>query len=551
MNIQNKLDLKSEISFLGKKRNNEKEPKKKQENGIILKNNENNYESISNIYKNIFWIDWTDSLFKEGQKILENITPDAIIFLYNTLYFKQDLFYLNLVNKSFLLNSFFEPFDLKYPDAICIKKSAMITEKVNFIFKMMELFYYFKKKELNKISLNKNTKEEEFNKFNSFLTQKYQHIRNTNRLRVAKLIDKINNWQKNQKMKEENINLNLNSKTNQNYILNISKNNLLKDNQIPNSNNISKKILNNFCFSLHKAEMEINSKKIYSEKIFQSNIEVNRLKNDENWTCFVCNNGILEDNDIFYECEKCKISVHQNCYGILTNNSENWLCDACSLMSKEEAENLECILCPVRGGAMKRVLLPENCQFIKNLKKIRKNEFDLEKNTYNSVCIIPKENSDISKTKRAWAHLSCVLWNPDIEIKESQEDTKIKFVDSLSYSKFLDKCEICDKIGYGPTIKCNNENCNFRCHPECGRINGYRLEIENKTKNGLLNFNMYCFSHQPVKLGKVIEKFYKNKEQKIEEFANFLKRTYRNFEKEYQKNITEFIHPNKLLIKAS
>ena len=62
---------------------------------------------------------------------------------------------------------------------------------------------------------------------------------------------------------------------------------------------------------------------------------------------------------------------------------------------------------------------------------------------------------------------------------------------------------------------------------------------------------MYCFAHQPVKLGKVIEKFYKNKEQKIEEFANYLKRTYRNFEKEYQKNITEFIHPNKLLIKAS
>ena len=551
MNIQNKLDLESEISFLGKKRNSEKESKKKQENGIILKNNENNYESISNIYKNIFWIDWTDSLFKEGQKILENITPDAIIFLYNTLYFKQDLFYLNLVNKSFLLNSFFEPFDLKNPDAICIKKSAMIPEKVNFIFKIMELFYYFKKKELNTISLNKNTKEEEFNKFNSFLTQKYQHIRNINRLRVAKLIEKINNWQKNQKMKEENINLNLNSKTNQNYFLNISKNNLLKDNQIPNSNNISTKILNNFCSSLHKAEMEINSKKKCSEKIFRSNIEVNRLKNDENWTCFVCNNGILEDNDIFYECEKCKISVHQNCYGILTNNSENWLCDACALMSKEEAENLECVLCPVRGGAMKRVLLPENCQFLKNLKKIRKNEFDLEKNTYNSVCIIPKEDSDLSKTKRAWAHLSCVLWNPDIEIKESQEDTKIKFVDSLPYSKFLEKCEICGKIGYGPTIKCNEENCNFRCHPECGRINGYRLEIENKTKNGFLNFNMYCFAHQPVKLGKVIEKFYKNKEQKIEEFANYLKRTYRNFEKEYQKNITAFIHPNKLLIKAS
>ena len=549
MNNKNKIDSESDISFLRKKRNNEKESKNKYQNGIINKNPENNYDSISNVYKNIFGFDWTDSLFKEGQKILENITPDAVIFLYNTLYFKQDLLYINLLNKSFLLNSFFEPFDLKSPDAICIKKGAIITEKVNFIFKMIELFNYFKKKELNKINLNKYSKEEEFNKFNCFLFQKYQHIKNINRIRIANLIEKINYWQNNQKKTEENINIDI---KNNNYSVNINKNNLLKDNQIPNWNNISKKILNNFCSSLHKIETEKNNKKKISEKIFETNIEINRLKNDENWTCFVCNNGILEDNDIFYECEKCKISVHQNCYGILTNENENWLCDACAVMSKEEALNLECILCPVKGGAMKRVNLPESCIFLKNLKKLRTNELNLEKIKYNSVCIIPKLDYDISKTKRAWVHLSCALWNPDIEIKECQGDTKINFIDDIPFNEFMEKCDICNKKGYGPTIKCNNDNCNFRCHPECGRINGYRLEIENnKTKNGFLNFNMYCFAHQPVKLGKIIEKNNENKEQKIEEFANFLRRTYKNYEKEYQKNITEFTHSNKLMIKYS
>jgi hypothetical protein len=538
---KNKLDSESDFSFLGKKRNNEIEYKKNNNN----KNSENNYEYISNIYKNIFGFDWTDSLFKEGEKILENITPDAVIFLYNTLYFKQDLFYLNLMNKSYFLNSFFDPFDYKSPDAICIKKSAIIPEKVNFIFKMIELFNYFTKKELNSYN---NTKEEEFNKFNNFLFQKYQHIKNINRLRIAKLIEKINLWQQNKKLNEQDINSNI--KNNQ-YILNISKTNLLKDNQIPNSNNISKKILNNFCYNLHKMEMETITQKKNSEKIFESYLEINRLKNDENWTCFVCNNGLLEGNDIFYECEKCKISVHQNCYGILTNNIENWLCDACLCMSKDEAQNLECILCPVKGGAMKKVNLPKNCKFIQNLEKIRKNEFDLEKNKYNSICIIPKLNNNILNTERAWVHLSCALWNPDIEIKEINGNTNIKFIDDISYNKFMEKCDVCGKKGYGPTIKCNNDNCNFRCHPECGRINGYRLEIENKTKNGFLNFNMYCFMHQPVKLGKILEKFYKNKEQKIEEFANFLKRTYKNYEKEYQKKITDFVHPNKLIIKAS
>jgi hypothetical protein len=538
---KNKLDSESDFSFLGKKRNNEIEYKKNNNN----KNSENNYEYISNIYKNIFGFDWTDSLFKEGEKILENITPDAVIILYNTLYFKQDLFYLNLMNKSYFLNSFFDPFDYKSPDAICIKKSAIIPEKVNFIFKMIELFNYFTKKELNSYN---NTKEEEFNKFNNFLFQKYQHIKNINRLRIAKLIEKINIWQQNKKLNEQDINSNI--KNNQ-YILNISQTNLLKDNQIPNSNNISKKILNNFCYNLHKMEMETITQKKNSEKIFESYLEINRLKNDENWTCFVCNNGLLEGNDIFYECEKCKISVHQNCYGILTNNIENWLCDACLCMSKDEAQNLECILCPVKGGAMKKVNLPKNCKFIQNLEKIRKNEFDLEKNKYNSICIIPKLNNNILNAERAWVHLSCALWNPDIEIKEINGNTNIKFIDDISYNKFMEKCDVCGKKGYGPTIKCNNDNCNFRCHPECGRINGYRLEIENKTKNGFLNFNMYCFIHQPVKLGKIFVKFYKNKEQKIEEFANFLKRTYKNYEKEYQKKITDFDRPNKLIIKAS
>ena len=548
MNNKNKIDSVSDIYFLGKKRNGEKDSKKKNENGLTKKNIENSYESISNVYKNIFGFDWTDSLFKEGQKILENITPDAVIFLYNTLYFKQDLFYLNLVNKSYLLNSFFEPFDLKAPDAICIKKSPIIPEKVNFIFKMMELFHYFKKKELNKINLN--SKEEQYHKFYSFLFQKYQHIRNINRIRVSKLIEKINNWQKKQRMNEENINLNI-KKDNNKYLININGNNLLKDNQIPNWNNISKKILNNFCSSLHETELELINQRKNSEKIFESNIEINRIKNDENWNCFVCNNGILEDNDIFYECEKCKISVHQNCYGILTNNSENWLCEACAIMSKEESQSLECVLCPVKGGAMKRIDLPENCQFLKNLKKLRKNELDLEKTKYNSVCIIPKYDSDITKAKRAWVHISCALWNPDLEIKESQGETHIKFVDDIPFTKFMEKCEVCGKKGYGPTIKCNNDNCDFRCHPECGRINGYRLEIENKIKNGFLNFNMYCFSHQPVKFGKILEKNFRNKEQKIEDFANFLRRTYKNYEKEYQKNITEFIHANKLIIKPS
>ena len=537
MSRKNKHDFSNNINLIGKKRSLESETNDKSESDLIKKNSSPNYESISALYKNIFGLDWSDSIFNQGQQILDKLTPDAIIFLYNTLYFKQDLYNISLFNKAFILNAFFDPFELKYPDATLIKKSSIINEKVNFIFKMIELFNYYKKHRNNNVK-NHLSKEEDFHNFHNFIFQKYQHVKNLNRLRVGKLIEKIHSWKNIQTLKEES--LNLTSKQD----IYVTQSPLLKDNQIPN---ISNKIINNFCSCLRKEELEINKQKKKSEKIFESNIEINRTKNDENWNCFVCNNGHLDDNDIFYECEQCKISVHQNCYGILTDNSDNWICDACKVMTKEEAQNLECMLCPVKGGAMKQINLPVDCEFLKNLKKIRENEFDFDKNNFNSIIIIPKDN--IFQTDRAWVHLSCALWSPDIHIQNFVEKTDIKYVDTILYEKFMEQCNVCGKIGYGPTIKCNKGDCNFRCHPECARINGYRLEIENKGNN-LLNFNLYCYNHQPVKLSKILEKFYKNKEQKVEDFAHYLKKTYRSYEKEYQKNITEFIHPNKLKTKG-
>ena len=169
MNSKNKHDSSNNFSLIGKKRSQESEANEKIENGLIKKNSFPKYDSISGLYKNIFGFDWTDSIFKNGQNIIDNISPEAIIFLYNTLYFKQDLYNINLLNKSFLLNCFFDPFDMKYPDATLIKKSSLIPEKVNFIFKMIELFKYYEKNK-NKINnTQKNVlKEEEFKNFHSF-----------------------------------------------------------------------------------------------------------------------------------------------------------------------------------------------------------------------------------------------------------------------------------------------------------------------------------------------------------------------------------------------
>lgn len=537
MSRKNKHDSSLNPNFLNKKRAQESNILEKNENNFVKKNSIMDYDSISGLYRNIFGFDWSDPLFKDGQSVIENLNPEALLFMYNNLYFRQDLQNISLINKSFLLNSFFEPFEIKYPDITSIKRSSVISEKVNFIFEIMEIFDYFQKKNNFPKPI---PKDEEFSKFQLFLKQKLAHLKNLNRLRVASLIEKVNDFQENQKNKENEFNLSL---SRENYITTSP---ILKDNQLLNS---SKKVLNNYCSSLHNFDLEIIKQKKKNEKIFESSEEITRTKNDENWNCFICNNGFLENNDIFYECEQCKISVHQICYGILTDNIDHWVCDVCKKMSLNDAQNLECVLCPVRGGAMKQINLPLECQYLKNLKKIREtqNLSQIPKSkygTFNYYCVVPK--NDGSEINKAWIHVSCALWHQEIHFGDFAKKMDIKFIDTIPYEKYMEKCCVCEKIGYGPTIKCNNNDCKFRCHPECARINGYRLEIE--SKNNVLNYNIYCFLHQPLKLPKVLETEYKYKEERIQNFANFLKKTYRNYEREYQKNISEFVHPTKLKI---
>ena len=82
MNRKNKYDSSDDFIFMGKKRGLASEASEKRENGIIKKNSSANYDSVSGLYKNIFGFDWSDTIFKQGQNIIENISPEAIIFLY-------------------------------------------------------------------------------------------------------------------------------------------------------------------------------------------------------------------------------------------------------------------------------------------------------------------------------------------------------------------------------------------------------------------------------------------------------------------------------------
>ena len=187
---------------------------------------------------------------------------------------------------------------------------------------------------------------------------------------------------------------------------------------------------------------------------------------------------------------------------------KSWYCDPCKEMSKEDVYNLECFLCPVRGGAFKKIELPIESTFYKNVMEYKHNNKALPNFNYN--IIIPKDN--YNKSKFAWVHISCALWNSNISVKNYEKKSGIS-IENMKYEDFNSYCCLCKKDNYGPTIKCNNELCQNKFHPECARINNCCLEVEIINKE--YQYNIYCYKHKPNLFAKRVNMSIQNEVQQI------------------------------------
>ena len=167
-----------------------------------------------------------------------------------------------------------------------------------------------------------------------------------------------------------------------------------------------------------------------------------------------------------------------------------------------------------------------NIQNKKHLQKKQKNEIYLNDK-------IAKEN--------AWVHLSCALWLPEINIKNFDLKEKIQGVESISKKRLLEKCDICLKIGYGPTIKC--EKCEYRFHPECARrLKRFYLEI-NENENAETTFVAYCNSDAPPKHLKKYELIKQRKIDDIKKFSILIRKDLGNLNKIPEDKQCNIINP--------
>ena len=547
------------LTFLKQKRaspslsvkNKSKEKKWEQEFKKLEENIDLN--SVKNNFQHFFHINLEEGKFEKDLVELEKVfTPTTFWRLINFSYFQDNCLKEKLDNlkKELNINNYNEDVLMLQDDSESnenkngYRYNSLLTDthdckiKSDFYKQLKSLIEYIKKNN-NIISIDLfNDNEDESNSFAkdknliNYFIKKIHELNEKNlkslRLKIDKYISAKslnNNNYKNDTLPKRNnyikynpiLELNHESLNKFNKLIDYIDN---KESKESHNYELEKKI---FSFSETFIESNNNtncltlSNNISSDRLSQSMLPSQNI-------CCICNNGDIEQNQLLFRCEQCGLVVHQNCYGAQEQDLKNWVCDPCKEMPKEGVYNLECFLCPVKGGAFKKVELPIESTFYKRIMEYKHNKNTLP--NYNYSIIIPKEN--YKESKFAWVHLSCALWNYNITVKNYEKKSGIS-LDNMKYEDFNSFCNLCKKDNSGPSIKCNNDSCECKFHPECARINNCCLEVEIINKE--YQYNVYCYKHKPNLFAKRVNMNIKNEVQQIIEVNFALNNYYEQYKK--------------------
>ncbi len=167
------------------------------------------------------------------------------------------------------------------------------------------------------------------------------------------------------------------------------------------------------------------------------------LQRGRAFECQVCCDIEEEDQDQILQCDGCKNCVHMSCYSVSeAPHGRLWLCDVCQARPSEE-QRPACVICPVKGGVMKRT------------------------------------------TEGKWCHPACAIWTPETHILPGETYFNltglIGGVKNISRSRLEGRCTFC-KQTYGAVIPCCAEGDDWECyetfHYMCAKNNGCELRIE-------------------------------------------------------------------------
>ncbi|XP_062199062.1 histone-lysine N-methyltransferase TRX1-like isoform X2 [Phragmites australis] len=158
--------------------------------------------------------------------------------------------------------------------------------------------------------------------------------------------------------------------------------------------------------------------------------------------CNVCDMDEEYEDNLFLQCDKCRMMVHARCYGELEPlDGVLWLCNLCRPGAPRVSPR--CCLCPVTGGAMKPT------------------------------------------TDGRWAHLACAIWIPETCLQDVKRMEPIDGLSRINKDRWKLLCSICG-VSYGACIQCSHPTCRVAYHPLCARAADLCVELEDDDKIHLM-----------------------------------------------------------------
>ena len=527
MSAEKETNNSFDFMFLTKKRGKPEKKTKIDSNNLHTKkgieiydqknrNTKKNIDISSQNIKHFFHFDWdNDQYEKESTQISKYITGSLYWYIINSSYFTENLYESNFktITETYLETGSMNNIQNR---AISSENKSLSSGNNNNnndrdLFKhsptIINYLYHDKKGKYFQKIFGYEDERSFIKGVRKYLDYYIFIINSLNKEKMNKILEKYKTIRKEFNLKNENIN----NKTQNNINFN---NYALEENYSYQKDKCSYDIRNKFWNYLYKKEKEFLIKRE----------EDNNPKKEFNInSCNICN---IEDIDIYnhlYECNQCGIKVHPFCYRMKTDpDPKKWKCSVCKSHSNKEENDLECILCSVKGGAMQRTKISKDSNFYKKIMSFRKNDEIFhniqEKNTRATT---PTHQDS------PWIHLSCALWNEDVKIDIYDKKKGIKFDEDNILKKYNSLCHICKLDNYGPTIKCIAVGCNIKCHPECARIKDYYFEIE--TVDKAFKFCYYCHQHRPNRFIKYLNKSTKTSNDEIFAFSNALDYVYQEY----------------------
>ncbi|KAI0482822.1 hypothetical protein GGR56DRAFT_208991 [Xylariaceae sp. FL0804] len=203
--------------------------------------------------------------------------------------------------------------------------------------------------------------------------------------------------------------------------------------------------------------------------------------------CAICNQMNPTGEQAHLRCEKCRLTVHRACYGVLDNrHPAKWTCDTC-LNDKNPQLSVEykCVLCPVEFTEHDFVEPPKNTHKKKTEKEREKERLDREL-SQKAALFYRKRQEELGRPldpreplKRTadnnWVHVTCAVWTPEIKFANAKGLEPSEGILSIPRSRYEDICKACKKKG-GACVTCHH--CRASVHVECAHKHGYLLGFE-------------------------------------------------------------------------